>query len=102
MTDMLTNPAIIVTLHLKMTEDTRITVWHISLYVCMLSLWHQEGFKKQVRITRGRLMRKARIKSITTYHKCIGDLRDFGYIKYTPTYDCYTGSVIEINCGTGI
>jgi len=83
-------------LYSKMTEDPRVTVWHISLYVAMLILWQQAGFQKQVKISRKKLMSKAHFGSITTYHKCISQLCDFGYILYRPTYDCYAGSVIEI------
>ena len=87
---------IIPELHGKITEDPRVTVWHISLYFTMLILWQQAGFTKQVRISRKKLMAKAHFGSITTYHKCINQLCDFGYILYQPTYDCYAGSIIEI------
>jgi hypothetical protein len=93
---MITEPSIIAALYSKITEDARITVWHISLYMSMLSLWQQGGFETQVKISRDRLMKMARFKSITTYHKCISNLRDFGYIKYKPTDDCYAGSIVEI------
>lgn len=79
-----------------MIADSRVTVWHISLYVTLLILWQQAGFQKQVKISRKELMSKAHFGSITTYHKCISQLCDFGYIVYSPTYNCYTGSVIEI------
>lgn len=93
---MLAETSIITALYAKIAEDSRITVWHISLYMSMLILWQRGGFDKQVKISRDRLMTMARFKSITTYHKCISNLRDFGYIKYLPTYDCYAGSVVEI------
>ena len=83
-------------LFINISEDPRVTVWHICLYVTMLNLWQQCGFKKQVKISREKLMARSHFRSITTYHKCINQLRDFGYILYQPTYDCYTGSVIEI------
>lgn len=93
---MLAKISITTALYAKIAEDPRITVWHISLYMSMLMLWQLGGFEKQVKISRDKLMITARFKSITTYHKCISNLRDFGYIKYSPTYDCYAGSVIEI------
>ena len=80
----------------KMTEDPRVTVWHMGLFISILILWEQAGFSKQVRISRKKLMTKAHLGSITTYHKCIVQLCDFGYILYQPTYDCYKGSIIEI------
>ena len=87
---------VILKLYLKITEDPRVTVWHISLYVSLLILWQQNDFQKQVKISRKKLMTKAHFGSITTYHKCINQLCDLGYIFYQPTYDCYAGSVIEI------
>lgn len=96
MIDMLVESTVTTSLYLKITKDTRITVWHLSLYMSMLSLWQQGGFETQVKISRDKLMAMARFKSITTYHKCISNLSDFGYIKYKPTYDCYAGSAVEI------
>lgn len=93
---MIPHTSIVSELFIKMTEDKRVTVWHISLYVTILSLWQQCGFTKEVKISRKKLMTKAHFGSITTYHKCVKQLHDFGYIIYQPTYDCYTGSVIEI------
>ncbi|MCS3732431.1 hypothetical protein FHS10_000353 [Mucilaginibacter dorajii] len=83
-------------LYLKIADDPRVTVWHISLYTSMLNLWEQSGFQKQVKISRKLLMARAHFGSITTYHKCICQLMELGYILYTPTYDSYRGSVIEI------
>ncbi|CAN5529999.1 hypothetical protein BH09BAC6_BH09BAC6_13780 [soil metagenome] len=83
-------------LYSRIAEDTRVTVWHIGLYTSMLILWSQSGFSEQVKVSREKLMTLAHFRSITTYHKCIRQLQDFGYIVYLPTYDCYAGSVIEI------
>lgn len=83
-------------LYSKLIEDNRVTVWHISLYTSMLNLWGQGGFEKQIKVTRENLMTLAHFKSITTYHKCISQLVDFGYINYLPTYDYYAGSMVEI------
>ncbi len=32
-------------------------------------------------------MEVSKISGLATYHKCIKDLNDFGYIKYNPSYD---------------
>jgi len=77
-------------------DDPRLTVWHISLYSCILNLWQQGGFEKQIKVTRKILMAKAHFASTSTYHKCLNKLIELGYIGYSPTYDCYKGSRIEI------
>jgi hypothetical protein len=93
---MLPNLSTFSELYSKIADDPRVTVWHISLYTCMLNLWEQNGFQKQVKVSRKLLMAGAHFGSITTYHKCIIQLKDLGYILYVPTYDSYQGSVIEI------
>lgn len=79
------------------TADPRVTVWHISLYTTLLNLWQQDGFKNQIRVTRKILMAKAHFGSTSTYHKCLNKLIELGYVAYSPTYDSYKGSLIEIN-----
>jgi hypothetical protein len=83
-------------LYTRMSNDHRVNVWHISLYVGLLDVWRIADFKKQFKITRNQLMEKAHFKSITTYHKCIDQLISFGYISYYPNYDSHRGSLIEI------
>jgi len=77
-------------------EDSRVTVWHISLYLYILSVWQVNGIENYININRKKLMGGARIKSKTTYHKCISQLQAFGYIIYLPTYDSHSGTVIHI------
>ncbi|MET3981498.1 hypothetical protein ABIB39_004111 [Mucilaginibacter sp. UYP27] len=77
-------------------NDSRITVWHISLYTCLIDLWIESDFQRQIIVSRKILMAKAHFRSTTTYHKCLNQLVEHGYIIYRPTYDSYTGSKIEI------
>ncbi len=86
-------------LYSKIANDPNVSVWHMSIYTCLLNLWLESGFQKQVKVTRKLLMAKAHIKSTSTYHKCMNQLTELGYVKYIPTYDCYSGSKIEIICG---
>lgn len=83
-------------LYSKITDDPRVNVWHISLYAYILSLWQKSGYEKQLRVSRKQLMKGAHFGSITTYHKCIGKLKELGYITYLPTYDPYQSTVIEL------
>jgi len=90
------NVSTLMALQARLAADPKVTVWHISLYSCLLNLWFANSFPHQVKITRKKLMFKAHFKSITTYHKCMGELVELGYISYTPTYDTYQGSTVEI------
>jgi hypothetical protein len=83
-------------LYRRLASDQRITVWHISLYGAILYLWDLDREKKTIRISRNRLMTLAHFGSIVTYHKCIKQLVEYEYIKYSPSYDCYAGSSIEL------
>ncbi|WP_241277905.1 MULTISPECIES: hypothetical protein [Chryseobacterium] len=41
-------------------------------------------------------MKLGKIKSFATYHKCIRDLHNAGFIIYSPSYNSYKGSLVEI------
>ncbi len=41
-------------------------------------------------------MRLAKISGIATYHKSIRELNDFEYIKYQPSYNHFSKSVIYL------
>lgn len=79
-----------------LSGDKRINVWHISLFFAFLHLWKQNGSHNPFPITRNRVMELAHIRSIATYHKCVKELQEFGYIEYIPDYDPYLGSRIAI------
>jgi hypothetical protein len=57
---------------------------HISLYMALFECWNKNCFENPVSITREIIMPIAKISGIATYHKCIKDLYNFGYIKYLP------------------
>lgn len=41
-------------------------------------------------------MKVAHIGSIATYHKCIKELQQFGFIEYRPSFDPSLGSQINL------
>jgi hypothetical protein len=41
-------------------------------------------------------MKLGKIKSFGTYHRCIKELHLAGFIVYSPSYDAYKGSLVEI------
>ena len=80
----------------RVVKDDRLYPSHISIYFALFQLWSSYHFQNSFRICREEVMKLSKIKSIATYHKCIRDLCDAGFIIYLPSYDPYKGSLIEI------
>lgn len=80
----------------RVVEDDRLYPSHISMYVALFQLWSSNHFQNSFRISREEVMKLSKIKSIATYHKCIKELCDAGFIIYLPSYDSYKGSWIDI------
>ncbi len=76
--------------------DQRINVWHFSIYMSLFHRWLANGRINPVSISRSEIMRQTHIRSIVTYHKCVRQLRDFGYIVYEPSYNPFIGSYIRL------
>ena len=81
----------------QLSNDDRVTVWHMSVYMAIFFKWDANGYNNPVSVTRREIMSMAHIGSIATYHKCIKQLTEFGYLKYLPSYDPSLGSQIYLN-----
>lgn len=68
-------------------DDPRIGPTHISLYMALFQLYNLNGFRNPVNICRKSVMGIAKISGFATFHKCIKDLKTFGYVQYLPSYD---------------
>jgi hypothetical protein len=79
---------------MQVVTDSRVTVWDISLYTALLLNWCKNEFKSPFYITRRKLMELAHIGSIATYHKCIKQLIELGYISYFPSYNPSVGTAV--------
>ena len=77
-------------------EDHRIGTSHISLYMALFQLYNLNQFKNPVDITRATVMEVAKISGLATYHKCMRDLAEFGYIEYLPSFNPAIGSKIYL------
>ena len=82
--------------HLGIWQDKRLTIRHLGMYLAFVHLWKQNGRKNPITISRRKVMQLARIKGLPTYHKCVRELVEFGYIEYRPTYDYYTGTKVVV------
>lgn len=77
-----------------MAKDQRLLATHVSLFTALFTCYQQHDFESPFAITRKVLMAFSKIASVATYHKCMKELDELGYIKYQPSYNPKTGSMI--------
>jgi hypothetical protein len=80
----------------KFAKDDKICPAHRSLYLAFFEVWNQNHFPKKLMINSKRLMKLAKIRSRTTYHKLLQDLKILGYLQYHPSNNPQIGSLIEM------
>lgn len=78
----------------RIGADRRLLASHISLFTALSVCWQQNGFNSPFAVTRKTLMAFSKIASIATYHKCIRELDEYGYIRYQPSYHPMRGSLV--------
>jgi len=74
--------------------DARITPYHVSLFAAIVHYKQTHGCASRIFAFSYDLMPLAKISSVATYHKCVRDLHDFGYIDYEASFNRFTGSKI--------
>jgi len=67
--------------------DHRIGTTHISLYMALFQFYNLNRLENPIQITRTAVMEVAKINGFATYHKCMRDLVEFGYVQYEPSYN---------------
>ena len=78
----------------RMGKDHRLMATHISLFTALFVQLQRNDFISPFPVTRNVLMGYSRIASVATYHKCIRELDEYGYIGYQPSYHPVNGSLI--------
>lgn len=78
----------------RIVQDRSLNPTHISLYIGLFQYWNVNRFQNPISITRDEVMRISKICSKATYHKCMRDLNDKGYIKYEPSFNPFKGSMV--------
>ena len=78
----------------RIIQDRSLNPTHVSLYIALFQSWNINRFQNPISITRDEVMRICKISSKATYHKCMRDLNEKGYVKYEPSYNPYKGSLI--------
>jgi hypothetical protein len=78
----------------RMGKDQRLSSTHISLCAALFAAWQKNGYANPFGITRKQLMVYSKIASVATYHKCIRELDEHGYIRYQPSFSPKQGSLV--------
>lgn len=81
----------------RIQQDDRLNPTHISLYLALFQFWNLNHFQNPISISRSEMMRLSKIAALGTYHKCIKQLQDFGYIEYLPSFNPYKGSLVNLH-----
>lgn len=77
--------------------DPRIGATHISLYMALFQRWRTAGFRVPLIFTSREIMPLAKIDSRATYHRCLRDLVEGGYIRYFPSCNPLFKSLVFFN-----
>ena len=84
---------------MRAAGDGKLLPSHISLFIAIFFYCPSSDISKVFQVCRKKLMRLSKIRSNATYHKCISELDSLGYISYSPSYDPFRGSQIQIITG---
>lgn len=79
----------------RAAEDVRLLPTHMTLFMAIF-YYSDNDPERPFRVSRRRLMHFSRIKSKSTYHKCIAELVKYGYITYKPSFDPLKASMVRI------
>jgi len=80
----------------RLATDPRLFSSHIALFAALFYFSNDDNPCLPFQVSRPKLMRFSRIKSIATYHKNISDLISCGYIEYTPSWHPLKGTRVRL------
>jgi hypothetical protein len=79
-------------------NDYRISPMHIAiyaaLYAALLQFRSVKGFINPIFVFSSEIIVIAKVSSANTYHKCVQELHQYGYIKYSPSFKKNRGSEV--------
>jgi hypothetical protein len=75
-------------------SDARISITHIGIYAALLQYRIENGWANPVQAFSHEIMNLAKLSSAITYHKCVRQLSEYGYIRYEPSFNRKKGSKI--------
>lgn len=80
----------------RIAADDRLRATHVSLYVALFTVWNRHKFVVPLSINRRELMGMSKIGSQHTYYGCMRALHAYGYLRYCPSTNAFTGSVVHM------
>lgn len=66
-------------------KDFRIGSTHIAIFSALVQFWIQKGMVNPIQAYSFEIQKIAKIMSPKTYHKCMRELHEYGYLFYVPT-----------------
>jgi len=66
-------------------KDFRIGSTHIAIFSALVQFWMQKGMINPIQAYSIEIQNIAKIISPKTYHKCMRELHEYGYLFYVPT-----------------
>lgn len=75
--------------------DPRMGPHHIAIYIALFQSWCLNNGRNPIPVTQVRLREIAKVGR-TTYHKCMRELEEYGYIKYVRSYSPVLGSLVYL------
>ncbi|MBP2283070.1 hypothetical protein H4V97_001388 [Flavobacterium sp. CG_23.5] len=80
----------------RIIQDQNLNPTHISLYLSLFQFWNTNNFQNPISITRDEVMQISKIASKATYHKCMRELNEKGFLRYEPSFNPYKGSSVYL------
>jgi len=75
-------------------SDGRISITHIGVFAALLQYYAQNDFGNPIQVFSHEILNIAKLSSAITYHKCVRELSEYGYIRYEPSFNRLKGSRI--------
>lgn len=66
-------------------KDFRIGSTHVAIFAALVQFWIQKGKINPIQAYSIEIQKIAKIMSPKTYHKCMRELDNYGYLVYVPT-----------------
>lgn len=77
-------------------KDPRINSTHIGVYAALLQCWNRRGCPDLLEVFSHELIGLAKLSSRDTYFKYIGELNEYGYIRYERSFNRNKPSAIYL------
>lgn len=77
-------------------ENTKVSAHHISVYIALVDYKNRTGQQGAFTVFSREILPFAKLSRASTYHQIMGDLAQFGYIRYTPSHSWVLGSLVEL------